>query len=131
MKAILTFFISIFTLMNGIGQTKLSGKTYTAEIETTCKAGIGTLFKYRVLKFGANTVTSYYKIIADVAPKLKAGYEHMYDNLTKRFQWKIDKGNLLFEDCKEFGEIKIQGSKLIVKDNKWKKELEFTEQAQN
>jgi hypothetical protein len=118
-----------FWLISCNGQTKLAGKTYVAEIGATCKDGIGMIYTSRILKFDKNTVTSSYKVIASVSPELKAGYEHMYDDLTKTYKWKINKDIIIIENCKELGNLKIQKSKLIGQDNDSMTAIEFIEQT--
>lgn len=128
MKKILTIIILPFCFISCNGQTKLAGKTYVAKIGATCKDGIGMIYTSRILKFDKNTVTSFYKVTASVSPDLKEGYEHMYDHLTKTYKWKMKKGVLIFENCKEFGVLNIQNSKIIGQDNDWKTAIEFIEQ---
>ncbi|MDN3693892.1 hypothetical protein QWZ06_17175 [Chryseobacterium tructae] len=118
-----------FLFINGNRQTKLEGKTYVAEIGATCKDGIGMIYTSRILKFDKNTVTSSYKVVASVSKERKNTYEQMYDNLTKVYKWKIEKNVLIFENCKEFGTLKIQNSKIIGYDNDWMKAIEFKEQT--
>ena len=129
MKKILTLLILTFWFINCNGQTKLSGKTYVAAIGATCKDGIGMIYTSRILKFDKNTVTSSYKVTASVSPELKDGYEHMYDDLTKTYKWKINKNVLIIENCKELGELKIQKSKIIGRDNDGMTAIEFIEQT--
>ena len=130
MKKILTLILVSFSLISCNRQTKLEGKTYVAEIKQTCKEGIGSLFISRVLKFDRNIVTSSYKVVAslsEVSQERKNGYENMYDNLTKTYKWRIDKGVLILENDKDLGKFKIQKSKLIGYDNDWMMAIEFTE----
>ena len=126
---LLTIFVLIIACQNTDAQTKLIGKTYIAEIGATCKDGIGMIYKYRILKFDKNTVTSSYKVVASVAPERRKGYESMYDDLTKTYQWKTEKDILLIENCKEFSKMKIQKSRIIGYDNDWKQAIEFVEQT--
>ena len=119
----------IISCQNTDAQTKITGKTYIAEIEATCKDGIGMIYKYRILKFDKNTVTISYKVFASVAPERKKGYEGMYDYLTKTYQWKVEKDILLIENCKEFSKMKIYKSKIIGYDNDWNQPIEFVEQT--
>ncbi|WP_160136954.1 hypothetical protein [Chryseobacterium sp. c4a] len=118
-----------FLFINGNRQTKLEGKTYIAELPATCKDGIGMIYTSRILTFDKNTVTSSYKVVASVSKERKNTYEHMYDNLTKVYKWKIEKNVLIFENCKEYGMLKIQNSKIIGYDNDWMTAIEFKEQT--
>jgi len=126
---LLIVFTMIIACQNSNAQTKLIGKTYVAEIGATCKDGIGMIYKYRILKFDKNTVTSSYKVFASVSPELKKGYEQMYDDLTKTYNWKIEKNALLIENCNEFSKMTIQKSRIVGYDNDWKQSIEFTEQT--
>ncbi len=94
-------------------QTTLIGKRYIAQVGETCKDGIGMLYTYRILDFKKDSVVIYYKVIAEVIPERKAMYEHMYDNLKKPYKWKVKKGILIIDNCKEFNKMTIQKSTLI------------------
>jgi len=119
----------IIACQNSNAQRKLIGKTYVAEIGATCKDGIGMIYKYRILKFDKNTVTSSYKVVASVSPELKKRYEQMYDDLTKTYNWKIEKDVLLIKNCNEFSKMTIQKSRIVGYDNDWKQSIEFAEQT--
>lgn len=126
----LLLILAIFLFMISCDQpTRLEGKIYIAEIQQTCKDGVGSLFISRILKFNKNTATSFYKVVASVSPERKKSYEHMYENLTKTYKWRISKDILIIENGKELVEFKIQKSKLTGYDNDWKKAIEFTEQV--
>lgn len=129
MRKILTIIVVSFCFISCNGQTKLAGKTYVAKIVETCKDGIGMIYISKVLEFDEYTVTSSFKVTASVSPELKDKYVHMYDHLTKTYKWKIDKGVLIFENCKEFGALNIQKSKISAKDNDWNTTVEFIEQT--
>jgi hypothetical protein len=129
-KKISTLIFISFCFTSSYAQTKLAGKIYIAEVGETCKDGIGMIYTSRILKFDSNLVTSYYKVYASVSPELKEGYEHMYDHLIKTYKWEIRNDILVFENCKEFGILKIQKSKIIGLDNDWKMDIEFIELRQ-
>lgn len=96
-------------------QIELRGKTYSSYLGETCKYGRGTLTKFRILKFDEQNVTISYKIIAYVPAEFKHGYEHMYDNLTKKYKWKNKNGIVIIQDFTEFNNLKIQNAELIGK----------------
>lgn len=129
-KILLSLLIISFCFTSSYAQTKLAGKIYVAKIGETCKDGIGMIYTSRILKFDSNLVTSFYKVSASVSPELKEGYEHMYDHLIKTYKWETSNDVLIIENCKEFGILKIQKSKIIGLDNDWKMDIEFMEQSQ-
>jgi hypothetical protein len=133
MKKAFTLIFLTFWLISCNGQTKLAGKTYVAEIGATCKDmtdGGCMIFTYRILEFKQDSVTISYRVKASCTPKEREnGYEHMYDNLTKIYKWKINKDILIIENCKEFGKLKIQKSKLIGQDDDWMTAIEFIKQT--
>lgn len=87
------------------------------------------IYTSRILKFDKNTVTSSYKVTADVLEELKNGYEHMYDHLTKIYNWKIKNNILIMENCTEFEVLKIQENKIIALDNYSKATIEFVKET--
>ena len=123
--AILPFMISC---QNSNAQTRLIGKTYIAKIGETCKDGIGSLYKYRILKFSASYVTISYKIDAYVSNGSKDTYEHMYDELTKNYKWKIQNDILIIQNFEEYGKLEIQNTKIIGKDINSMESIEFKEE---
>ena len=120
---IMTFFILVvFFCMNFNQQSKIIGKTYIANLVETCKDGIGTLHKYRVLQFDKDSVKISYKVTANVnSLELKILYEHMFDNLEKH-KWENSKGKIIIQKFYEFNNLEIKEKKLITE------KIEFTEQ---
>ena len=121
---IITFFILVsFFSMNFNKQSKIIGKTYIANLGETCKDGIGTLHKYRVLQFDKDSVIISHKITAHVnSSELKILYEHMFDNLTEKHKWEISKGKIIIQKFYEFNNLEIKEKKIITE------KIEFTEQ---
>ncbi len=54
-------------------------------------------------------------MIAEVAPELKARYEKMYDHLTQKHLWKLQKGKGCIIDCKEKAVFKTANKQLLGK----------------
>lgn len=124
----LLFIFLFFLNVNCTKDLKLHSKTYVAKTGTTCKDGIGVIYTYRVLKFNQKTVTISFRVIASVADNLKDRYEHMYDHLTKRYNFKIDDKIVIIENCNDFGKLKIEKSKLLFRDKNSKQEIHFIEE---
>lgn len=124
----LLFIFLFFLNTNCNKDINLNGKTYVAKTGMTCKDGIGMIYTYRVLKFNKKKVTISHRVIASVAANLKDRYEHIYDHLTKTYNWKIDNNLVIIENCNEFGALKIEKSKLIVCDQNSKQEIHFIEE---
>ncbi len=124
----LLFIFLFFLNTNYNKEINLNGKTFVAKTGMTCKDGIGMIYTYRVIKFNQKTVTISYRVIASVADNLKDQYQHMYDHLTKTYNWKIDNNIVIIENCNDFGKLKIEKSKLLFSDKNSKQEIHFIEE---
>lgn len=116
--SVLTFLTCFFTKVGA--QTKLTGKTYVAEVGATCKDGVGMIWTYRILDFKKDSVVVSYRVKENIIPERKGMYEHMYDNLKKTYKWKNNNKIVSIENCKEFSKLTIQKSKLIGQDSEMK-----------
>jgi hypothetical protein len=123
-----TFFSFSFIICNG--QTKLSGKTYVAEVGATCKYGVGMIWTYQILEFKKDSVTVSYRVNASVASDRKEMYEHMYDHLKKTYKWKRSKNKLIIENYPEISKLTVQKSKIIGRDNIRMENMIFTEEVE-
>ncbi|OQP46821.1 hypothetical protein A4H97_04670 [Niastella yeongjuensis] len=94
-------------------QTKLTNKTFKAEIGQLCKDELGTIYTYCLLNFKKDSVTVSTSVIADVPPEKKDIYEHADDNSAKVYKWKAHNNLLSIIDCKEYSQLTIKKSQLV------------------
>jgi hypothetical protein len=128
-RLFLFIFLS-FSFISCNGQTKLSGKTYVAEVGATCKDGVGMIWTYQILEFKKDSVTVSYRVNASVASDRKEMYEHMYDYLKKTYKWKRSKNILTIENYPEISKLTIQKSKIIARYNERMENVIFTEEVE-
>ncbi len=111
---------------------QIEGKSYKALIGETCKEMTGggcMIYKYQILNFSQDSVVVSYQVIANCLPKERENsYNHMYDDLTKKYKWSSNNNTITIENFDAYGKLTLQNSKLSREDNLAKRHIEFNEE---
>ena len=134
MKLIL-FIMSLFFADNDLSHG-IAGKTYMAEIHTTCKIindGGCMIYTYCVLKFEDGKVTVSHPVKTVCTPKEReATYAHLDNNESKQYNWFVNgKQEITIEGFNDYGHLMLKDNKLIgsIEKNGKPTSIEFLQQS--
>lgn len=133
---LLSIITSLVCCLNSVGQPPgpPAGKTYEALTGQACKEmtdGGCMIYTYCLLHFKKDSVTVTYRINAACTPKEKEkNYNHLYDNLSKTYKWRMAKNVITITGFDDFGPLSLEDSKLTGEYKRTNRSTEFIEVAE-